>query len=105
MTATEFINKLPAKATEEALDGLDSSFFFDLTGEGGGKYTVTAKDNKLTVEEGKVGEPECEVTADAQKFMRVVKGEDNAMMAVMMGKIKVSNPGLMMKYAKVFGLM
>lgn len=105
MTAAEFINSLPAKATPEALEGMDTNFLFDLSGEGGGTYTVIAKDGELTVHEGEVGEHNCEVRAKADKFMDVIRGETNPMMAVMTGKLKIKNTGELLKYAKVFGLM
>lgn len=105
MTASEFINSLPQKASPEALEDMDTVFFFDLSGEGGGQYTVTAKDGKLTVEPGQIGEAKCEVRANADKFMDVIRGDTNPMMAVMTGKLKISNTGELLKYAKVFGLM
>ena len=104
-TAAEFIESLPARATPEALEGMETNFYFDLSGEGGGQYSVIAHDGRLTVEEGKVGDPKCEVRADAGKFMDVVRGDTNPMMAVMTGKIKITNTGELLKYAKIFGLM
>ncbi len=105
MTAADFIKSLPAKASPEALEDMDTNFFFDLSGEGGGQYTVIAKDGKLNVEEGQVGTPKCEVKAKADKFMDVIRGETNPMMAVMTGKLKISNTSELLKYAKIFGLM
>ena len=105
MTAAEFIQGLPAKATPEVLEGMETNFFFDLEGEGGGAYTVIAHDGALTVQEGQVGEAKCEVRAKADKFMDVIRGETNPMMAVMTGKLKITNTGELLKYAKVFGLM
>ena len=104
-TAAEFIQSLPSKASPEALEGMDTNFFFDLKGEGGGQYSVVAENGQLKVHEGRVGEAKCEVKADADKFMDVVRGDTNAMMAVMTGKLKISNTGEMLKYAKAFGLM
>ena len=104
-TAAEFIEGLPQRATPEALDGMDTNFYFDLSGDGGGQYSVIAHDGQLRVEPGRVGEAKCEVKADASKFMDVVRGDTNAMMAVMTGKVKISNTGELLKYAKVFGLM
>ena len=105
MTAAEFLRSLPARATPEAIEGMDTNFYFDLSGEGGGAYTVVADDGQLAVHEGQVGEPKCTVKADANQFMNVVRGDTNPMMAVMTGKIKISNTGELLKYAKVFGLM
>ncbi|MBK8429598.1 MAG: hypothetical protein IPL27_28240 [Lewinellaceae bacterium] len=35
----------------------------------------------------------------------MLSGDLNPMMAMMTGKLKISNPGEMLKYAKMFGLM
>ncbi len=105
MTAAEFIQSLPTRATPETVDGMDTNFYFDLAGDGGGQYTVVVNDGALRVEDGKVGDTKCEVKADANNFMSVIRGDTNPMMAVMTGKIKISNTGELLKYAKVFGLM
>ena len=105
MTAAEFIQSLPQKAKPEVLEGLTTLFHFELAGEGGGEFSVHVNDGKMTVENGLVGTPTCTVKSKAETLVKVVKGEENAMSAVMFGKIKISNVGEMMKYAKIFGLM
>ena len=72
---------------------------------GGGQYTVKVADKNLNVETGLNGEPKCVVKAKSSDLVDVVTGKSNAMMAVLMGKIKISNQGEMIKYAKIFGLM
>ncbi len=105
MTATEFIHRLPARATPEALEGVETNFFFDISGEGGGQYTVIAQDGQLQVLDGQQGETKCKVTAKSDDFMSVIRGDSNPMMAVMTGKVKISNTGELLKYAKLFGIM
>jgi len=105
MTACEFIEGLPAKVGTDVLDGLSTKFHFNLTGDGGGEYTVSVADSKMTVEPGLEGEAKCVVSAKSNDFVDVVTGKSNPMMAVLTGKIKISNQGEMMKYAKIFGLM
>ncbi len=101
--AKEFFNSLPTKVKPEVLEGLDTLFHFDITNSG--QFTVRAHDSKLTVEDGFHGEPKCKVTTTAENFSKLLSGDLNPMMAVMTGKLKLSNPGEMMKYAKIFGLM
>ena len=105
MTATEFIHNLPKKATPEALEGVETNFFFDISGEGGGQYTVQAEGGALEVMDGQQGDTKCTVKADADQFMSVIRGDTNPMMAVMTGKVKISNTGELLKYAKLFGIM
>ena len=105
MTAKEFLEGLPSKVNKEALEGLETLFHFDLEGDGGGQMTLSVKDGELTAEEGLNGEPRCTVKAKASDFVSVATGNLNPMMAVLTGKLKMSNQGEMIKYAKIFGLM
>jgi putative sterol carrier protein len=104
MTAQHFLESLPAKVNSEALHGVETTFHFNLDG-GDLQKTVAVKDGKITIEDGLIGEAKCVVSAKSETLMKLVKGEENPMMAVMMGKVKISNTGEMLKYAKLFGIM
>ncbi len=105
MTAKEFIQGLPAKVKPEALAGVNTTFHFDISGADGGQYTISVADNKIESAEGLVGTPKCVVSGSDQNFMGIVTGKLNPMMAILTGKVKISNQGEMLKYAKMFGLM
>lgn len=104
MTAKEFLQSLPSGVAPEAVSGKKAIFSFDLNGEGGGQYTVLIDDGKVETIEGKTEKHDCEVRGNATDFMKVIKGELNPMMALLTGKIKVSNQKALMEYAKVLGL-
>ncbi len=99
----KFLFDLPQKASPEALEGLSTIFHFDIADSG--QYTVQVNDGKLSVREGFEGEPNCKVSTSAESFGKLLSGDLNPMMAMMTGKLKISNPGEMLKYAKMFGLM
>jgi putative sterol carrier protein len=103
MDVKEFIFSLPAKVKPEVLEGQNTLFHFDIANAG--QFTVKVTDGKLSINEGFEGEPSCKVGTSAESFEKLLKGELNPMMAMMTGKLKISNPGEMMKYAKIFGLM
>lgn len=105
MTAKEFLISLPEKVPATAIEGIETLFHFDISEEGGGQFTVEVCDDKIEVSEGLNGTAKCEITASNKNFVGVLKGEINPMMAVLMGKIKISNQAEMIKYAKIFGLM
>lgn len=105
MTAKEFLKSLPERASEEALEDKETIFHFDLSGDNPTQMTVKVNDGNMDVQEGIHGEPECVVSGKEENFVKLVEGELNPMMAVMTGKIKVSNQSAMMKYAKIFGVM
>jgi putative sterol carrier protein len=105
MTAREFILNLPNRVSPDAIEGMETLFHFDLEGPEGGQFTVTIKDGACQVAESLEGESRCSVKAPAETFMEVVTGKTNAMMAILMGKVKITNQGEMLKYAKIFGLL
>jgi len=105
MTTRELLYGLPAKVSPSAIEGLETVFHFDIEGEQGGLYTIRVANGKIKVEDGLLGEPKCVVRATDQNFINLVSGDLNPMMAVLTGKVKISNQGEMLKYAKIFGLM
>lgn len=100
-TAREILFSLPERLKVDKLeDGMEGLFHFRMDGEG--DFTVSLKDKVCTVTEGLVGEPTCEVKAKASDYANIELGKTNAQMAFMMGKIKISNLGEMMKFMGLF---
>ncbi len=105
MDAAAFLEDLKSKVHPEAIAGHDTVFHFDITGDTPAQKTIQIADGKLEVFDGLVGEAKCTVKANGETLLKLATGKENPMMAFMMGKIKISNPGEMMKYAKIFGMM
>ena len=105
MTAKEYLSSLPAKVPLDAIEGVNTLFHFDISGEGGTQATLEIKDGEVTYQDGLQGDPKCVVSASHENLKKILSGSINPMMAIMTGKIKISNTGEMMKYAKIFGLM
>lgn len=105
MNSRDFLYALPSKVVPGAVDGLDTVFHFDLEGDKGGQFTITVADKKVTVTDGLQGEAKCVVRATGDNFINLASGELNPMMAILTGKVKISNQGEMLRYAKIFGLM
>lgn len=105
MTSRDFIYGLPAKVPSSAIEGVETTFHFDLEGENGGQYTMSITDQKVEVADGLNGKANCVITSTGENFVNLAKGELNPMMAMLTGKLKISNQAEMLKYAKLFGLM
>lgn len=103
MNVKDFLFNLPNKVNPDAVEGLSTLFHFDVADAG--QFTVRLDEGKLSVAEGLEGEPNCKVNASSETLSKLLSGDLNPMMAMMTGKLKISNPGEMLKYAKVFGLM
>ncbi|HNB39528.1 MAG TPA: SCP2 sterol-binding domain-containing protein [Chitinophagales bacterium] len=102
MTAKEIMLGLPSRFKAEEAAAESGLFHFQLTGDNGGDYTVTVKDGVCQVAEGLSGEPDCVISAEASDFEDAELGRVNKQMAVMMGKIKISNFGAMLKFLGMF---
>ncbi len=105
MTAKDFICSLPEKVNKDSIAGQNTVFHFNIEGEGGGAYTLNIADGVCAVQDGLVGEPKCVVSGKDTNIMGIVTGQINPMMGLLTGKIKISNQGEMLKYAKILGLM
>ncbi len=100
-TAREILYSLPERLSSEKLTpDTEGVFHFKMDGEG--DFTITLKDGAVTVVEGLKGEPNCEVKAKAKDYADIELGKTNPQMAFMMGKIKISNISLMMKFMGLF---
>lgn len=101
-TAAEIIRSLPSRLKPGAGAGVDIIYHFDIEGPDGGQFTVRVNDGTCTVEDGLHGEAKCVVKTTDSTYADTELGRTNAQMAVMMGKIKVSNIGSMMKFVEMF---
>ncbi|MEM9823744.1 MAG: SCP2 sterol-binding domain-containing protein [Bacteroidota bacterium] len=105
MTARDIILNLPKQASPEQLKGIETLFHFDLSADDAGTYTIEVSNGVLETKEGMHGNAKCVVTTKGATLLGLVKGEINPMMAVLTGKVKISNNEEVMKYAKLFSLM
>ncbi len=101
-TAAEIIRSLPQRIKSDKAGHLNAIFQFDIEGERGGQFTATIIDGVCTVTDGLTGTANCVVKAKDKDYEDVELGRTNAQMAVMMGKIKISNIGEMLKFMEYF---
>ncbi|MEZ5008958.1 MAG: SCP2 sterol-binding domain-containing protein [Chitinophagales bacterium] len=101
-TAKEIILALPERFKADAAGGDSGVFQFIIEGDTGGEFTVKVENGVCTSAEGLEGEPDCVIRADAADYEDAELGRSNKQMAVMMGKIKISNLGSMMKFMTMF---
>lgn len=79
-----------ASADPAKIQGINGVILFDLSGKGGGKWTLTLEDGEAKLEEGETTSPSMTLSMDTQDFVAMSNGELNAMAAFMQGKIKVT---------------
>lgn len=101
-TARELILNLPERFKKEEVGDFSARVHLTLEGDGGGNFTVVIENGSCTVEEGLLGVPDCVVRSKASTYLEAETGKLNPTMAVMMGKIKVSNIGVMSQFITKF---
>lgn len=86
----EFIETvLPEKlADPEKLKGLDFSLQFDISGDEGGQWVLTIKDQKTEITEGTADKPKITLKMKDVNFVKLVNGELSGQKAFMTGKLK-----------------
>lgn len=104
-TAKELLKSVEGQFDPSKVPGADTIFHFMLSGDKGGDFTVIVKNDKCTITEGLTGEPKCTIRSTDEVFENIMTGKMNPTMAVMGGKLRISNIGEMMKFAKPFGLI
>ncbi len=101
-TARAFLEGITNKLNPDDIKDLNTILHFDFGEE---QYHIAVEEGKASFGEGLAGEAEVTLKAKADDFAQIAAGEMNPMTAMMFGKLKVSNPAAMMKYAKMLGLM
>ena len=101
-TAREIILGLPARFRPEKAAGFDMIVHLQAKGSNGGDFTIRVVDSQCHVQEGLEGTATCVVTTTDENYASMESGQLNPTMAVMTGKVKVSNVGQLVKFTALF---
>jgi putative sterol carrier protein len=100
---TEIPKRLTAKP--EIGKDINAVIHFDITGDGGGAWTLDCTKSADWVTSGKNGDSKMTITASAADFEKILAKQLSAQTAAMTGKLKFKpmDMGLAMKLAKLMG--
>ena len=93
---------LPGRVRPDKVSGWTSRFHFRFRESRHPAWTVVIDGPKVAVSEGLEGGADCVVEASEKVYLDIEYGRQNPQTAFLMGKVKVSNLGEMMKYVKAF---
>jgi putative sterol carrier protein len=101
-----FEQKIPEKLKTNAdkLATNNAIYEFNITGDGGGVWSIDLSGPDKKVVSGSTGNAKCTVTVAANDFSDMIDGKLNAQMAFMTGKLKVAGDmGLALKLGSILG--
>jgi NAD-dependent dihydropyrimidine dehydrogenase PreA subunit len=102
-TIEVFLKGMPNVFQPGKSAGLNATFHFTFTGQEQRQATVVMKHQRMSVEEGHVGQPDLHVTADSQTWIGFLKKERNIVWALLRRKIRLEGPlKLLVAFGKCF---
>jgi putative sterol carrier protein len=103
LSIDDFMSQIPSALRPDKASGVNAVIAFHLTGEQGGDWTITIRDQQCTVEKKVAVNPRMTLTATSKDCMDVLTGKLDGMRAFMQGKLRVSgDTGLAMKMTSLF---
>jgi putative sterol carrier protein len=105
MSVADIFNNMPSSFNAEKAGDLNANVVFDLSGDGGGAWTVAVANGKADVTEGAAANATATIRMAAADYEDMTSGKLNPMMAFMSGKIKVEGDlNTVMKFQTLFGM-
>jgi putative sterol carrier protein len=102
-TIEQLMQQMPEAFLPDKAKDVKAVIQMNLTGEGGGAWSVSIADGKCEVSQGQAAAPTATISATAADYLAVARGEMNPMSAFMSGKIKAAgNMGMLMNFMNWF---
>jgi putative sterol carrier protein len=89
MTVKAIFERIPEAFQAEKAAGVEVVFQFEISGCGGGSWHVKVKDRQCEVKDGAYERPTTTIRMGDEDFVKLIKGELNAMKAYTGGKLKI----------------
>jgi putative sterol carrier protein len=89
-TAREMIQEMPKVFRPEKAKGVNAVIQFRLSGEGGGEWYVTVKDQKCVVTEGVSNAAQGTIMMTGKDYVALANGKLGGMKAFLTGRVKTS---------------
>lgn len=84
-----FFEEMPERFMPEKAEGVEATVSYNITGAGGGKWTVTIKNGTLSLSEGIDEDPRVYLVARDRDYHDIVTGKLDGVTAVMTGKLTI----------------
>jgi len=104
-TVAGFFSELQGKVDPAKISGMNATYQFAITGDGGGEWYVKIADGSAEVIQGTMENPSITLTASDEDWLKIVSGQLNGQTAFLTGKLKIKGDiSLAMKLQSVFSV-
>ncbi len=80
---------MPARLIPEEAKGVEATVSYNITGKGGGKWTISIRDGRMTLSQGVLKNPRVYIVARDSDYHDIVTGKLDGITAVITGKMQV----------------
>ena len=102
-TVQESFDGMTANFNTEKAAGMNCTYQWDVTGDGGGQWNAVITDGALAVSQGTADNPNITITISASDWLDMLNGKLDGQMAFMSGKLKIKGDmSLAMKLTTLF---
>ncbi|MDX2001061.1 MAG: CoA transferase [Chitinophagales bacterium] len=102
MVFDDIVLSIPQRFRPEKAKDYETVFHFEIKDNKGWPFTVTISKGTCTLKKGLEGKPACVVKTKSDTYVALETGKENPQMALMFGKVKVSNLSEMIRFSKLF---
>ncbi|MCC6487628.1 MAG: SCP2 sterol-binding domain-containing protein [Candidatus Hydrogenedentes bacterium] len=104
-TVAGFFSELQSKVDPAKIAGMNATYQFAISGDGGGDWHVKIADGAAQVLEGIADSPSITLSATADDWLKILSGQLSGQTAFLTGKLKIKGDmSLAMKLQSVFAL-
>lgn len=86
----EYFDTIQDRFIADQAKGVEATYVYELSGNGGGTWTVSVKDQTVSVAEGGADNASVTYTMKADDYVKLANGDLGGAKAVMTRKLKVS---------------
>lgn len=101
-TLQSIFQSIPDRFRPTKAQGYESVVHFDITGDEPLQFSVRISNGACQLEEGLNGNTSCVVKSKSKHYIALESGEMNPQLAILTGKVKVSNINEMLRFSKCF---
>jgi len=102
VTIEQLMQSLAGRVRPEKVTGWNGVFHFTFDGANKPSWTMRVQDGRCQVDEGHHGDADCTLKTKEKTFIGIQTGTVNPEAAFMMGKIRVTNLPLMIRFVQAF---